>query len=373
MDPGGNMPVRTVTCPPTHRTLPSLRPVERGAALAALDGTIDDAVAAAVPAGPVALVNFPNHRNAGDPAIWLGAERVLGRLGRRIRYRASWASYDPVALTRAVPEGPILLNGGGNLGDAYVGPRSQQGTRERVLADFPGRPVVQLPQSTWFRDPAAAEAMAARLDEHGATTLLLRDRDSLAFAREAFAATPAVLCPDLALALGPRRRPADARVDVLWLARRDPEAAVDAPDGAAGVEIVDWLEPLADEPAPSWWLRRVLAVNDRLTQRSAAEPADARRWGRLLAATFDPLARHWVDRGCRILSRGRVVVTDRLHGHVLALLMGIPSVVLPNGNGKTRAFVDAWTGTIDGVTLADDAEHALALAHEHLGAGGGAP
>ena len=51
---------------------------------------------------------------------------------------------------RALPDGPILLNGGGNLGDVYA---RQQGVRERVLEAFVGRPVVQMPQSIWYRDP----------------------------------------------------------------------------------------------------------------------------------------------------------------------------------------------------------------------------
>jgi pyruvyl transferase EpsO len=89
----------------------------------------------------------------------------------------------------------------------------------------------------------------------------------------------------------------------------------------------------------------------------------------VLARTFDPLARYWVDRGCRILARGRVVVTDRLHGHVLALLMGIPSVVLPNANAKTRSFVDTWTHDVDGVVRADDAASGLAAARDLVAQG----
>jgi pyruvyl transferase EpsO len=38
-----------------------------------------------------------------------------------------------------------------------------------------------------------------------------------------------------------------------------------------------------------------------------------------------------------------VVVSDRLHGHILCLLLGIPHVALDNRHGKLRAFRDAWT------------------------------
>ncbi|OWY61822.1 hypothetical protein B7486_61730, partial [cyanobacterium TDX16] len=123
------------------------------------------AVDEAVPAdAPVALVNFPNHANAGDPALWLAARKVLAHLGRHVAYSCSWSSYDPEALRTLAPEGPIVLNAGGNLGDVYPG---QQGTRARVLADFPGRPVVQLPQSLWFREQENLDRFADLVAQHG--------------------------------------------------------------------------------------------------------------------------------------------------------------------------------------------------------------
>ncbi len=50
-----------------------------------------------------------------------------------------------------------------------------------------------------------------------------------------------------------------------------------------------------------------------------------------------------VERGLRLLARGELIVTDRLHGHILALLLGIPHVVLDNDYGKVGAYIAAWT------------------------------
>jgi len=44
-----------------------------------------------------------------------------------------------------------------------------------------------------------------------------------------------------------------------------------------------------------------------------------------------------------VLSRGRVVVTDRLHGHILCTLLGIPHVLLDHGYGKVTNFYQTWT------------------------------
>jgi pyruvyl transferase EpsO len=37
------------------------------------------------------------------------------------------------------------------------------------------------------------------------------------------------------------------------------------------------------------------------------------------------------------------VVTDRLHTHILCLLLGIPHAVLDNNYGKVGRFISCWT------------------------------
>jgi pyruvyl transferase EpsO len=88
--------------------------------------------------------------------------------------------------------------------------------------------------------------------------------------------------------------------------------------------------------------------------------------GHHVAASFDHLARLRLARGVRILSRGRVVITDRLHGHILGLLMGIPHVILDNNYGKLRAYHSRFTVGADNVLQAASQNEALALAAQLL-------
>ena len=37
------------------------------------------------------------------------------------------------------------------------------------------------------------------------------------------------------------------------------------------------------------------------------------------------------------------MVTDRLHGHILSLLLDLPNALVDNSYGKVRNFVDLWT------------------------------
>ncbi len=166
------------------------------------------------PGEPVALVNFPNHANVGDPAIWLGEELVLRRLGVPVVHRASWKSFDERALRADLPGGAVLINGGGNFGDVYG---NQESVRERVLTGLGDHRVLQLPQSMWFRDTANLDRVRRLVEGHGSVTLLLRDDESFAMAQETFA-VPCRLCPDMALALEPRPRPVEPQVPILWIA-----------------------------------------------------------------------------------------------------------------------------------------------------------
>lgn len=328
---------------------------------------IDRTLADTIPEGPAALVNFPHHRNAGDAAIWLAERQALARLGRPVRYRCAWNGFSAHALRRRVGDGPILINGGGNFGDLYAG---QQGLREHILRTCRDNPVVQLPQSIWFRDAANLERMRRLVGEHGNVTILCRDRRSEALARRAFDAR-VEYCPDMVLGLGPGARPAEPVVEILWLGREDPERRAGPPPVADDVEVCDWLGLLPGETEwPTGHRIDWLVAEHGLSLVRSSRLAASLLW-RLPASRFDALAEGWIERARRILARGRVVVTDRLHAHVLALGMGIPSVVLDSSYGKVHDIARECTGASSLTHVAGDPAEALAIARRLVATGAG--
>jgi pyruvyl transferase EpsO len=297
---------------------------------------------------PLALVDFPNHSNPGDSAIWLGELACLRSLGMRPAYVCDLRTYSPERLDAAVGRGTILLHGGGNLGDLWP---AHQSLRERVLADFPEHAIVQLPQSVHFDDPAALARARRALSAHRHLTVLARDTRSLDILTDALD-TRATMCPDMAFCLGPLRRPVEATRDVLWLMRGDRESA--RMDARAGTQAVDWL---GDVPS------LLQTVGGRLAAYAARPSWIGGAAARASAATFAPMARRRVARGCRLLSEGRVVVSDRLHAHILCLLLGIPHVLLDNSYGKLRSFRDSWTADTTLARWAGSLDEAAELAH----------
>jgi pyruvyl transferase EpsO len=64
------------------------------------------------------------------------------------------------------------------------------------------------------------------------------------------------------------------------------------------------------------------------------------------------------------LDQGKVLVTDRMHPHVLAALRRQHVVLLPDRFGKNRAVYDACTHKLETVHWADTTSQALAMAKE---------
>lgn len=316
-----------------------------------LAARVDEVLAPLIPAGSTcALLGFPTSSNVGDSAIWLGQRVHLARRGVTVAYVSDVATYAPGELRRRLPRGPILLSGGGNLGDMWP---EHQRFRETVIRDFPDYPIVQLPQTIHFQESTGLDRVRRILEEHPAFTLLLRDHESLALARRALE-VPSALCPDMAFALGPLARPSAARRPVLWLAREDLEARGEtALDFSGDVVRIDWLDGEAHG------VRRLAkGLRRRLARRTRSLPALARR----LAGIREGAAEDHLRRGCALLSSGRAVITDRLHGHVLSLLLGIPHVLLDTRHGKTRAFYETWTRESSLACFAESDGDALRLA-----------
>ena len=305
---------------------------------------------AVLPSGKLALVDFPDHSNVGDSAIWLGELAHLRAQGRLPAYYSAIADFDDAACRAAIGGGPILIHGGGNMGTLWP---KHEAFRLHLLRAHRGRPIVQMPQSIHYADIAAAAEMADAIRAHGAFTLLVRDSRSLAFAHEHFDC-PAHLCPDAALMLGRQRRESPT-APVFALLRTDHERAAGATDPLPpGVIADDWLE---EDAAQKRYLRLSLKLDRLLIRDPMAQRAARQR----------RLAEWRVQRGLTMLSTGERVVTDRLHAHILSLLLDIPHVLLDNSYGKVAGFADQWTGDYDGLvraaTRTDAFEAALSRAH----------
>lgn len=307
------------------------------AGLAALRWRLRQTLVPHLAGSTYALLDFPDYYNPGDAAIWLGQLRVLRELSQRSpAYVASFHDCRVDRLKRLPSEAPLFMQGGGNLGDLWP---AHQAFREHVWSVARDRRIVVLTQSIQFGDKAALERARAAIGAHPDVTLLLRDAGSFEFARQHFDCV-SVLCPDFALALDLARPARKPRCDILWLMRADKESSGAAlPPARAGWQHSDW-------PASPFLMAPHL-------RRLCWAPAQAAQWA---AGT---LAQVRLTRGLRVFEGVDAVITDRLHGHVLATLLGIPNVVMPDAHGKVRGLYETWTHQLPGCAFAENPAEAV--------------
>lgn len=299
--------------------------------IAHLTARIDEVLEPLLPAGePCALLDYPFHSNVGDSAIWVGEKRWLAARDIDVIYEADAFSYREAAVRALDPSIPILLHGGGSFGDVWP---IVEAARERVLTQLADRRLIQLPQTIHFADPARLERARGIINRLSDFTLLCRDNHSLEFARTNFECR-SILCPDMAFVMGSQQPPVEPLVDCVWLARTDKETALPANTLPHGVEAEDWLiENETELPRARWEaLRRVVGGDVPDIAAMAA-----------FAQINLQLAEARVTRGLKQLSRGRGVITDRLHAHVLSLLLAKPHILIDNSYGKNRNFYETWT------------------------------
>ncbi|MGV7219708.1 polysaccharide pyruvyl transferase family protein [Bradyrhizobium sp. UFLA05-112] len=282
-----------------------------------------------------ALVDFPNHPNVGDSAIWLGEETYLQqKLGRAPSYVCTYDTWAKEDFERAVPAGPILIHGGGNFGDLWP---SHQEFRLRLLSEFPDRQIIQLPQTIHFSTRASLKRAAEIINSHKKFRILVRDLQSLNIARKEF--TAAVdLCPDMAFCLGSQSSRAEITRKLLLLLRTDHEKGEQKrsrPLPSFAV-VEDWL---TEQRGLGKWLllQALLETSLRLFKGRMPSELDLRiRWFHLLASNR-------VARGMKQVGSSAYVITDRLHTHIFCVLLNVPHSVLDNNYGKISTFVDAWS------------------------------
>jgi exopolysaccharide biosynthesis predicted pyruvyltransferase EpsI len=70
--------------------------------------------------------------------------------------------------------------------------------------------------------------------------------------------------------------------------------------------------------------------------------------------------------GFEMLASAEFVITDRLHGHIMSTLLGIPHVVMDSKLGKNLAFIDTWTKDCDCVRVARNMDEALVIAERYI-------
>ena len=305
---------------------------------------------------PLHYVDLPIHGNIGDLLILHGTLAFFHHNHLVPKISAAAFAYETDWIA---PEDVIVFHGGGNFGDLYA-EYGMQGLREQVADTYRSNRIVILPQTLYFSSPAAMRRSATIFRRHPDVHLCVRDQVSYDIARHF--TDNVYLLPDMAHHLyrltprpGPRvghgRDPIEAQGrgrntahGVLRIQRTDDEQAdVSALPGLDIVATTDWPMLVGCSERRIAQFRRAMYGMHRL---GLGRPGN-----KLLVRLWAAYSWRLIERAMHLFAAHEHIVTDRLHGHILACLMDKPNTVLDNSYGKNATYVNAWTGNSELVTL----------------------
>lgn len=273
----------------------------------------------------VVYYDFPVYENVGDHLIFKGAQALLLEIGVKVTHFKS--IHHVKRRSRWTDRGTIICSGGGSFGDIY--PVLQQ-RRLEVIRRHPRARIVVFPCSIHYRSTARAAEDVALMKKHGAVTILVRDQASFEFLHS-LGFGSVLLSPDNAHALdGTFPRTAANGNQALLLSRRDGESG-----GASPVRNQtqrDWEDIVGAGKGRQARLLSAAFAADRL---GLVNPLLIQAWRSYSSSLVDP--------SIRFFNGFTSITTDRLHGMILAHVLGIDCRFFDNANRKLSNYYTTWS------------------------------
>ncbi|WP_183694994.1 polysaccharide pyruvyl transferase family protein [Rhizobium leguminosarum] len=295
---------------------------------------------------PYIIMDFPSNKDPGHHASWLGLAKILqdatGRLP--VLTGGSIQSIDKIKYTPT--DAPIFICGWNDFGNVRAG---RDDIRYRLACKYPDRTIIQMPQTLDFANDALMEYAKRTIGRHRKFFFVTRDEQSFELAKANF---------DCDVEAGPDTA---FGIDLLKPFEADPLRAlyVMQPFGEDDIDIAE-ARAIVDGPLTNW-----INGPDRLSRphMSTFLKATMRRSfsrSEMVAQHHEDVAARYVDYGVKMLSGAQRIITNRLHAHILCLLLNKPHVAVARNGSKLHDFISSWTGDSLLVEKATNASELLA-------------
>lgn len=285
------------------------------------------------------LIDIPNYYNIGDILIWQGELDFLKNIPHyKQKYSCSMHFFNRNKINK---KDLILLQGGGNFGDLWGG---HQDFREYILNHFPHNKIIIFPQTVYFHNNNNLTKSVNIFSNHKDVIICARDYKSFNFLNKYFTKNKIILIPDMAfwMSLNIIEKRDNTVRRVLFLKRTDRELKeeFDIPF-IKNIEITDW---------PTYNSRYYEAIHLLTLQTNkiiskfinslklSSKNVLTDQYGFIQFNSKEKYAGMGID----FLHRYDLIITTRLHGHILATLLGIPNIILDNSYGKNKDFYNTW-------------------------------
>jgi pyruvyl transferase EpsO len=331
-----------------------------------------------------ALLNYPDYLNLGDHLIWLGTVIYLTDVLKiKINYACSIADFSATEMEKKIGKAPIFLQGGGNFGDLWP---VDQRFREQIIAKYQDSPIIILPQSIFFSKLDNLQKTAEIFNSHPNLTIFVRDDRSYKIAEEYFNKCRVIKSPDMAFQLldfPGVSTSVKSKSSILFLCRKDKELNQEFSVNNVNIPklvVQDWVSFSWVLGVRSQGIKRfVTQIFREVLQRGLMTPlewiyrqkwqfsySNADKFNQMYNPFIHKLLWSFMSSGIYQFQKHQLVITNRLHGHILCILLGIPHVFLPNAYYKNEAFYETWTKDIQFCRFVTDSKQIESAVKELL-------
>ena len=273
------------------------------------------------------LLGSADHGNLGDHQINVSIGEFLRSLMPDIVIHEvpvrSYYEQKKYLIDAVLPDDVLVILGGGDVGTLW--PNAEK-LRADAFQTWPDNPKIIFPQSVFFTpDPEGAHALeeSSRVYQTDRCLLALRDAVSYSTAKEHFGCG-LFLTPDIVM-YSKIESPLSERSGCLLLLRNDKERSMGDKDRSM-------LEETVKERFTE------IILSDTVRARVGKEDRET-----ALSELYSQIC------------SSSLVITDRLHGMLLAAVTGTPCVFFPNSSHKIRASVP-WVEDLPYIRFAERAE-----------------
>ena len=282
------------------------------------------------------FLDLPYHSNIGDSLIWYGEQNILTKLKFKCLYYASLKTFHYKVLHTNII---IILHGGGNFGDLYP---AHNEFRLHILQLYPNNKIIILPQTVYFENVKTARYYAAMFRRHKHLTIFARDNYSYRFLKTFRFSDDIKLLPDMAFCINTEWLKSMSKPNSgknLYFKRIDKEAS----ETDYGAQLVqkkeydygDW--PDYGQPEPM--LQHLNALIEAQKYAEADEYATKKYLPERIRI------------GVEFISQYNKIVSNRLHGAILSILLNKTTRIIDNSYGKNSGYYNTWLKDIDSVKL----------------------
>lgn len=280
------------------------------------------------------FIDLPYYANIGDTLIWKGTENLLKRVPFNCLLRASWQTFQYPDLAEDVV---ILMMGGGNWGDLY---EPHNVLRRNVVQRYPNNRIIILPQTVYYEGARNARNDAKIFRKHRKLTICARDKYSYHFLKAFGFGHDIRLVPDMAFCINVEelKQYAKPALNKDLLFKRIDKEKTDThiiDQISKDYDISDW--PLYGEEDPQ------LTYLYRLIEQKKWKEADDYAVNAYLP--------NRVKVGVGLISQYNSVISNRLHGAILSLLLDKEVFILDNSYGKNSQYYNTWLKGVNNVIL----------------------